>query len=463
MVKGTPIIVTHDLLASLFGVGTSGHSGAHTVNVQEKGLGIVGPEFRLKDDKVDVNQLNAFNRILHFVVCQIVVPRSATFSTCTRADSDLMFWAIKNQEINTAELMIERMKFAGAQGEAIIGEAQEGQEAAGAVPAIPYVEEIQAAAEPEVAAAPSVEAEPAVAVALSSSRIEDIPPENIEHVGHSLENTPPSSRVASILRDVLDSIQSTQEESKIGGDSAVETVAPGHTEEIIEDEAPIQGEQEIIIEGDQMEDAPAQGEQSSEKVRAPQGEHNENISINDQFSQEHVDFVEPIAKASTKGKRVAHQRSKKKQQKVSLKHVIRRLVEQGKAISSMKSDIQSISISQTSVSNELGTLSTEVHNLRDDFRMFKQLCKWMKGEFDSVKKLISSREQSTSTPPDLSHAEPISNAGPSGPRSAEENAEVSSEPSGPQNDENVIPAAESCSVEKLGPSGPSEDVVLSLK
>ncbi|MQM12040.1 hypothetical protein Taro_044951 [Colocasia esculenta] len=386
MVKGTPIRVTHDLLASLFGVGTSGHSGVHTVNVQEKGLGIVGPEFRLK-----------MTRLIH--------------------------------------------------------------EAAGAVPAIPDVEEIQAAVEPEVAAAPSVEAELAAAAALSSNRIEDIPPEDIEPVGHSLEDTPPSSRVASILRDVLDSIQSTQEESEIGGDSAAETVAPGHTEEIIEEEAPIQGEQEIIIKGDQMEDAPAQGEQSSEKDRAPQGEHNENIYINDQFSEEHVDFVEPIAKASTKGKRVAHRRSKKKQQKVSLKPVIKRLVEQGKAISSMKSDIQSISISQTSVSNEFGTLSTEVHNLRDDFKMFKQLCRWMKGEFDSVKKLISSREQSTSAPPDLSHAEPVSNAGPSGPRSAEENAEASSEPSGPRNDENIIPAAESCGVEKLGPSGPSEDVV----
>ncbi|MQM14094.1 hypothetical protein Taro_047024, partial [Colocasia esculenta] len=69
---------------------------------------------QIRDGKLDINQLNAFNRLLYFIVCQIVVPRSATFSTCTKADSDLMFWAIQTQEIKTAEIMIERMKFASA-------------------------------------------------------------------------------------------------------------------------------------------------------------------------------------------------------------------------------------------------------------------------------------------------------------------------------------------------------------
>ncbi|MQM08951.1 hypothetical protein Taro_041808 [Colocasia esculenta] len=66
-VKGTQIRITYALLESLFGVCTTSHSGIHTVDIQAKGLGIVGPEFRLKDRKIDINQLNALNRILHFI------------------------------------------------------------------------------------------------------------------------------------------------------------------------------------------------------------------------------------------------------------------------------------------------------------------------------------------------------------------------------------------------------------
>ena len=50
-----------------------------------------------------------------FIVCQILVPKSATFSSCTKADSDLMFWAIQNKEINMAAVIMERMKFAREQ------------------------------------------------------------------------------------------------------------------------------------------------------------------------------------------------------------------------------------------------------------------------------------------------------------------------------------------------------------
>ncbi|MQL74282.1 hypothetical protein Taro_006645 [Colocasia esculenta] len=115
MVKGTQIRISRDLLAFLFDVSTSDRSGVHTVDTHVKGLGIIGPEYRLKDGKLDINQLSAFNRLLHFIICQIIVPRSATFSSCTKADSDLMFWAIQNQEINTAELIMEKMRFARSQ------------------------------------------------------------------------------------------------------------------------------------------------------------------------------------------------------------------------------------------------------------------------------------------------------------------------------------------------------------
>ncbi|MQM16778.1 hypothetical protein Taro_049740 [Colocasia esculenta] len=113
-VKGTPIHISYDLLESLFGVSTVGCSGVDNVDIHVKGLGIIRTEYKLKDGKIDINQLNAFNRIVHFIVCQILVPRSATFSTCPKADSYMMFWAIQNQDINMAEVIIERMKFASA-------------------------------------------------------------------------------------------------------------------------------------------------------------------------------------------------------------------------------------------------------------------------------------------------------------------------------------------------------------
>ncbi|MQL99695.1 hypothetical protein Taro_032421 [Colocasia esculenta] len=99
LVKGTQIRISRDLLASLFDVSTTGHSGVHSEDTNIKGLGIIGPEYKLKDGKLDINQLSAFNRLLHFIICQIIVPRSASFSTCARADSDLIsqLWDTKSK------------------------------------------------------------------------------------------------------------------------------------------------------------------------------------------------------------------------------------------------------------------------------------------------------------------------------------------------------------------------------
>ncbi|MQL72660.1 hypothetical protein Taro_004979 [Colocasia esculenta] len=564
MVKGTQSRVTRELLPSIFGVTTSGHSGVHTVDIQAKGLGIVGPEYKFKDGKLDINQLNAFNHLLHFIVCQILVPRSATFSTRTKADSDLMFWTIQNQEINLAKIIIERMKFASAhvwdkksklnvslpyaylltkvfqhygisvvgdvsekmgqairsrnlrksgflvvngvwsktfvaEGEAIIGEAQEVQEEVGEAAVAATVQMVQE--ESPVAAPATIPAEESRAVVLSipdqqehipsvqkepeataadvqvnaiASRIEDLLPEQIEPVGQYSEVVPPSSRVASVLRDVLDSIQSNLGGPVISDDQATEAVALGHTDEIIMEKAPSQEEQEDAHENVQVDDTPIQGEQGVEKEAAPQGEHTESVPMN---IEENVESVERSERASSKRKRIAHKKPKKKQLKVNLKPIIKRLNEQGKSLTSLQSDIQSIIISQTSATNEIGALSTEVHNLRDDFKMFKQLCRWMKGEFDSVKKLISSRVQSSSAPPAHSPVEPVSSSGPSeneverpsGPLIVEDVhvgnpsvAKLSEDPAGPSGPAIVdpVPAVESRPSgppeEESGPSGPME-------
>ncbi|MQM15047.1 hypothetical protein Taro_047982 [Colocasia esculenta] len=250
----------------------------------------------------------------------------------------------------------------------------------------------------------------------SSSRIEDIPQELIEPIGQYSEVIPPSSPVASVLKDVLDS------EPVISDDQVAEAVASGHTTEMAMEKAPSQREQAVTHENVSVEDAPIEGEQSLDEEAAPQGEHTESIPTN---TKERVELEEPMARAQSKRKRVAHRRPKEKQLKIQLKPIIKRLNEQGKTLTSLQSDIQSILISQTLAANEIGALTTEVHNLRDDFKMFKQLCRWMKGEFDSVKKLISSSVQSTSAPSAPSSAEPISSsrapkavAGPSGPSEA---------------------------------------------
>ncbi|MQL92054.1 hypothetical protein Taro_024674 [Colocasia esculenta] len=325
IVKGIPIHITYDLLESLLGVSTSGHSGVDNVDIHVKGLGIIGTEYKLKDGKIDINQLNAFNRNLHFIVCQILVPRSATFSTCPKADSDMMFWAIQNQDINMAEVIIERIKFATAmlwdkknklnmslpyahlltrifqhynidlsgevsemmgqairsrnlkksgfsltktsvaEGEAIIGEAQE-------VP-IPEVEaEAEVRAEDPIAeapAAPTVLEEAAAAVRpeepmASPRRIEEIPPEHIEPVRQSSEVDTPTTVITSILHEVLDIVASIQGEhvAEMAADVHGEPAASPHIDQF----------QEGVVESTSDED------------------------------EVHVDNVEPVAGTSDKGK-----------------------------------------------------------------------------------------------------------------------------------------------------------------
>ncbi|MQM07217.1 hypothetical protein Taro_040057 [Colocasia esculenta] len=403
MVKGTQVRVSHDLLKTLFDVTTSGHSGIHTVDIQTKGLGIVGPEFRLKDDKLDINQMNAFNRLLHFVVCQIVTPRSATFSTCTRADSDLMFWAIQNQEINTAKIMIERMKFASAQvwdtksklnvslpyahlltkifkhfdisivgdvsekmgqairsrnlrksgfsvvngvwsktsvaeGQAIIGEAQEGQEAVAEAeqePAESTAMDVPVAQEESVQAEASTEARVEVpskeAAAAGSSRIEDIPPENIEPVGHNVEEVAPSSRVAPILLNVL-------------------------------------GEQSVEAEG-----AQTQGEQGDAPA-VPQGEYSEDVPMQEGVNSENVETGEPTKGPGRKLKRIARRRPKK-QLRENLKPLLKRLDDQAKVLSSVQSEVNKISINQTSATKEMSQVKNAV--------------RWFNKEMGSMKSMLS--------------------------------------------------------------------------
>ncbi|MQM11796.1 hypothetical protein Taro_044708 [Colocasia esculenta] len=207
-----------------------GHKAVDLADLEKNGMGsLVEALQKLKWTKIAT-------------LSEIIVPRSASFSTCARADSDMMFWAIQNQEYNTAELIIERMKFASSQvwdtksklnislpyahlltrifqhfGISVVGDVSEKMGQAirsrnlrksgfsvvngvwsktGAVEGEAIIGEAQEDLEPVAEAAAVVEPEaaaidqvvpaaavPAVAEEEGSRRIEDIPPDFIEPFG----------------------------------------------------------------------------------------------------------------------------------------------------------------------------------------------------------------------------------------------------------------------------------------
>ncbi|MQL99375.1 hypothetical protein Taro_032099 [Colocasia esculenta] len=352
-VKGTQIMIDHEVLKTLFDVSTSGHSGIHSVDSQAKGLGIVVSEFRLKDGKLDINQLNAFNLLLHFVVYQILVPRSATFSTCTKADSDMMFWAIQNQEINMAET-----KTSVAEGEPILGEAQEVQLEAVAAES----EGPSAVAEPAAreAAAPSASLE--VAAHTEVAMETPVAEENVavaDSVRRSEDHLPTSS-VASVLRQVLDAIHSSPVVQNTGGSLIDQSVAPDHIQDLVLIDAPIQGEQ-----GRFVEDAPIQGEQGRFVEDAPiQGEHFEVP----------IEVEEQVEKGSP-SKKTAHKRQNNFLKKMHLKPILKRLDDQVAVLDSVRSAVSSIFERQASLSNE---------NFQTNVAM-----KWFNKELGSMKMMLS--------------------------------------------------------------------------
>ncbi|MQM08248.1 hypothetical protein Taro_041102 [Colocasia esculenta] len=373
-VKGIQIKVDHELLHMLFGVKTSGFSGVHAVNDEAKGLGIIGPGFRLRDGKLDINQMNEFNHFLHFIICQILVPRSATFSTCTRADSDMMFWEIQQKEINMAQVMLERMKFARDQiwdtksklnvslpyahlltkifkhfgidlsgavvekmGQCIRSRnlkkscfsviegvwskttVAEGEAIIGDVE-IPDVQEMAVVTPSEdqqsVAPAEQQQAEESVAeqqAAQSAAEQQAVAPA-----------FQPESFTASVVEEEvadkdIESALTSRIDSQSGEIEMEEAVAEGHIEESIHVEqssAPIDPvEEEAPAQGEQMkveEEAPAQGEQSIE---------------------------EPASQR--KGKRIVHRKLRKSHRKVNLNPVLELLKAQGEILSAVQSSAYS--------------------------------------------------------------------------------------------------------------------------
>ncbi|MQM12722.1 hypothetical protein Taro_045641 [Colocasia esculenta] len=444
LVKETPIKIDHDLLKTLFGVSTTGHSGIHTVDTQ------------------------------------ILVPRSATFSTCTKADSDMMFWAVQNKEINMAEVMMERMKFAHdqiwdtksklnvslpyahlltkvfkhfgvnvsgavvekmgqairsknlrksgfsvvngvwtktsvAEGEPIIGEAQDVQLEAAAVES----EGPSAVAElaTEEAAVSRVSQEVAADIEDSMETPVAQGDVAVEDSDRRPEDPLPTSTVASVLREVLDSIHSTPVIPETGGSLVEEVVASGHLEESVTD-APIQKESSIVLEDIVMEDAPIQGEQEiEEEAAASQGEQWTDAPENARPNTVYTEDPKPVEKRS---KKIAHRRQMKIPKKMNLKPILKRLDEQGEILRLVQSDVSSVIVRQESMSNDISQI--------------RNAMKWFNKEMGTMKMMVSKILKAVGSTDSTPH------------------------PSVPQSTTRDVPRPSGPSLQECGPPGQSEGI-----
>ncbi|MQL85624.1 hypothetical protein Taro_018146 [Colocasia esculenta] len=294
---------------------------------------------------------------------------------------------------------------------------------------------------------------------VSESRIEDIPPEHIEPVGQVSEADTPTSLVASILRNVLDSFTNTQGEQEDPSAANVpKVVAPGHNEAIQMEDAPIQGEQEILAEDVapsynvdvQMENAHGPGEHVVEKDAEFQGEHSASapegvVESTSDEGEVHVENVEPVVRASEKGNSVAleiplltrkpHRRLRQKKLKVNMKPIIDRLDAQGQILCSVESDIASIFISQSKAATEMG--------------MVRNALRWVRSELGSIK-------DSVATLSNLIKAQCPAPSAPTPSVQQELGPNVEEvQPSGPSSKEPVGPVDDAS-----GPSGPMESEVV---
>ncbi|MQL77067.1 hypothetical protein Taro_009470 [Colocasia esculenta] len=303
------------------------------------------------------------------------------------------------------------------------------------------------------------------------------------------EELNPTTIVASILSDVLESISSTQGEPKRFNESvALDVVAPGHIEKTVVEDAPAQGEQTTRVQNDvPMVDAPAEGEILGEKEGQSQRERTEKSLVNDfqgvttsssnsDCQDAHDDLEEPVARVSKKGKEVASeiplleeapfQRPQRQRFAINLKPVIERLDAQGEILCSVQSDVNSIFMSQASTVKEMG--------------MVKNAIRWLNKEMGSMKTLLSDilKEVRASTPPAPTQPAPQPSedaneeiATPSRPVSAEESGPsgpsipdeaVKSVPSGHLSEDPAGPSGpvlfDQVTAEESGPRGPAEDL-----
>ncbi|MQM03823.1 hypothetical protein Taro_036611 [Colocasia esculenta] len=356
-----------------------------------------------------VDQLEHFSAV-KIKLCgnKILVPRSDTFSSCTKGDANMMFWAIQKQEINMAQDRKNKLAVSLPYAPPALERRIEDIAPEYIVPVGETTEEVI----PPIVPAPPIVKE---SVAEGAAHTEG------EHVDIHIEETPSVPKM-----------EITMEESH--DDSIPEVVAPGHTKDVQMENASAQGEPEIQREPD------IQGEPAA---TAPADQFQEGLveSISDED-------VEPAVDSGGKGKgvvlgiplltRKAHHRSKKKRIQVHLEPSIARLNAQGEILCSLQSDVTSIFLSQSTEAKDIRAVKSELLGMR---------C-----ELGSLKKLVTDLSDfvrvhlSALAPPAPTQPVPEVSSGPS------ELVETVAELSGPSVEESGPPGP---IVEEFGPSGPS--------
>ncbi|MQL79049.1 hypothetical protein Taro_011491 [Colocasia esculenta] len=317
---------------------------------------------------------------------------------------------------------------------------------------------------------------------LAERRIEDILPEDIIPV----EDPLPSTVVASILADIIDSIPFISSAPESSGKVAEETVASCHIDVQMEDVS-VELEHPAVQGVSVMADAPIQGEQvSNEEVAPIEGEpskegseeaapdvdqdekHGDSLNLDGRegetasSSSSDDDQPPPAKEGKEKGKEVAYEvplladspfeRQVKQKIVINLKPVIERLNVQGELLCTLQSDVNSIFLSQASANKELG-------QIRNAMKWFNKDMSSMKGMLSDIIKAVGAQAppppaaapEAATTPEEVGPTGPADQvAGPPRP------SEHGSRPSGPM--ENVfvqIEAEEFLAPKPPAPSSPS--------
>ncbi|MQM19398.1 hypothetical protein Taro_052402 [Colocasia esculenta] len=369
------------------------------------------------------------------------------------AVTEKMAQAIRSRNLKKSRFSLNNgiwSKASVAEGEAIIGDAQvDHQEEVPLTPAAEPALAASVAVEPATLAVPESAAGPleqaAEQAAVAGSPIfaveSPLPEAPAEEAMAGAINPLPTSIIASILKEVLDSIHSTPVTPEAGGELVAEVVALGHIEEsiaapvqeeqsnapadVVLEEAPIQGEQEPI-----ERDAPIQGEQSKEgqaeaahcdepmgSVPAdedlPNAQNDATDGETTSSTESDDDQQPPASEARKEGKEVVSdvplladtpfERQVKHKIVINLKPVIERLDVQGTILCSLQSDVNSIFMSQASSSKEISSI--------------RNVMKWFNNKMSSMKTMLSEilkvvGAQVTPSPPPS--AAQVPESGPSG-------------------------------------------------
>ncbi|MQL81782.1 hypothetical protein Taro_014241 [Colocasia esculenta] len=449
-VKGIMIRIDPELLKILFNVKSSGFSGVHTVDVQVKVVEKMGQAIRSRNLKK-----SGFSE------------ENGVWSKASVAEGEAIIddTSVVHQEMGSAD-MIPDLPVESISAPAVGAAKSSG-------PSIAEVQSESAVEEERVSVAASEFLEESVPI-FAERRIEDILPEDIVPV----EDPLPSTVVASILSDNIDSIPFTSSALEACGSVAEEAVASCHFDVQMEDvpvelehpdgqgdsvlaDAPIQGEQVS-----NEEEAPAQGEQSKDN-EAEEGDHldqpvgsapknvniprgSEDVREGETASSSSSDDDEPspASEAQSKGKEVKSEfpmlsntpfeRPVKQKIIINLKPVIERLDAQGQILCSLQADTNSIFMSQASASKELASV-------RNAMKWFNKEMGTMKEMLEKILKVVGDH-----IPPPADQAQ---ESGPSGP-APEAAAAAEPEEVGPEVPADQVAGPPGPSEQGSGPSGP---------